>query len=447
MRTVGPPRASRGAPGQLGRLALLTGVLVGGFAQPTAAQAEWHVGPGQRWQRIGAAIAEAPAGATIVVHAGTYRESGLRVTRPLRLVGRAGAVLDGGGAGTVIAVEADDVTIDSLTITGTGTSQLEERAGIHVRNAAGCRITGNRIEDALFGIYLERVRGCRVEGNRVAGPGARQMAAGNGIHAWSSDSVVIRRNDVRGHRDGIYFEFVRHGEVSENTSERNVRYALHFMFSDDCRYERNVFRASGNGVAVMYSKRVTMVRNRFVDNWGSAAYGLLLKDIDDSHVEHNEFAGNSVGLYLEDASRNQVASNAFARNGWALKVLASAQDNVFEGNLFERNTFDVGTNSRSSTSTFRRNYWDRYRGYDLDRDGIGDVPHLPVRLFALVVEQAPATLVLLRSVFVDLLDVAERAIPSLTPSEVRDVAPLVAPPRPTLTARPPAARNAGEGAP
>jgi nitrous oxidase accessory protein len=87
----------------------------------------------------------------------------------------------------------------------------------------------------------------------------------------------------------------------------------------------------------------------------------------------------------------------------------------YERNIFESNAFDVGTNSRSNVSTFAENYWDRYRGYDLDRDGIGDVPHAPVRLFALVVEQTPATLILLRSLLVDLLDLAERVIPALTP--------------------------------
>ena len=122
-----------------------------------------------------------------------------------------------------------------------------------------------------------------------------------------------------------------------------------------------------------------------------------------------------------------VRENVFRGNGWALKTLASAQGNLFEGNTFERNAFDVATNSRSNYSTFRGNYWDAYRGYDLNRDGIGDVPHAPVRLFALIVEQSPASLILLRSLLVDALDLAERALPALTPSEVQDTAPRLTP--------------------
>jgi nitrous oxidase accessory protein len=257
--------------------------------------------------------------------------------------------------------------------------------------------------------------------------GARtaQSVSGNGIHIWSSEHVEVAHNEVRGHRDGIYFEFVKSAYVHDNVSERSARYGMHFMFSDDCRYERNLYRDNGNGVAVMYSKRVTMTGNRFVHNWGSAAYGLLLKNISDSRVTGNDFTGNSVGLYLEDSNRNVVRANRFRENGWALKVMANAQENTFEHNVFESNAFDVATNSRSNFSTFNENYWERYRGYDLDRDGIGDVAHAPVRLFALVVEQSPATIILLRSLLVDLLDLAERVIPTLTPATLLDRRPLM----------------------
>lgn len=125
-----------------------------------------------------------------------------------------------------------------------------------------------------------------------------------------------------------------------------------------------------------------------------------------------------------------MADNDFVRNGWAMRVMADAQDNMIEGNSFQGNVFDVGTNSRRSYSTFRNNWWDRYRGYDLDRNGVGDVGHAPVRLFALLVEQSPAALVLVRSLLVDLLDVAERVVPTLTPAALRDEAPLMRAPRP-----------------
>jgi nitrous oxidase accessory protein len=200
------------------------------------------------------------------------------------------------------------------------------------------------------------------------------------------------------------------------------------MFSDDCRYEDNVFRANASGIAVMYTRRVHLARNRFENNWGPAAYGLLLKDITDSEIRDNVFDGNTVGMYLEGANRLHVEGNTFRGNGWALRILANSQDNLITRNVFTGNTFDVGTNSRQNYSRLVENSWDRYRGYDLDRDGFGDVPFAPVRLFALVVEQTPAALILLRSAVVDLLDMAERVMPMLTPATLVDERPLVGTP-------------------
>jgi nitrous oxidase accessory protein len=204
---------------------------------------------------------------------------------------------------------------------------------------------------------------------------------------------------------------------------------MHFMYSDSCAYERNVFRSNGVGVAVMYTRRVTMRENRFEASQGPSAYGLLLKDINDSEIADNAFDRNTVGLYLEGSNRQQVVGNRFTANGWAVRVLANATGNEFTRNVFVGNAFDVTTNSRTATSRFRGNYWDHYRGFDLDRDGAGDVPFRPVRLFSLIVERHEPALALLRSIFVELLDVAERLLPVLTPEALVDPAPLMEPPR------------------
>jgi nitrous oxidase accessory protein len=239
--------------------------------------------------------------------------------------------------------------------------------------------------------------------------------------------VVIAGNQVSGHRDGIYFEFVHHADVHDNVSEGNDRYGLHFMFSDDCDYARNTFRANGSGVAVMYTHRVTMTGNRFEDNWGSAAYGLLLKEISDSRLEHNRFERNTVGLFADGADRLHAEHNEFIGNGWALRLEANATDAWFVKNDFIGNTFDVATNGRELQAHFGGNYWSAYQGYDLDHDGVGDVPHRPVRLFSMVVQRNPPSLMLLRSGFVELLDAAERVLPALTPAALADSAPAMRP--------------------
>ncbi|MBI3789909.1 MAG: nitrous oxide reductase family maturation protein NosD [Gemmatimonadetes bacterium] len=379
---------------------------------------------------ITAALAAAQPGAHVTVRAGTYREPLLVITTPgLTLEGEGWPVLDGQEAHTVLVIAADDVTVRGLVLAHSGVANLDDRAGLKVRDARRCLVEGNRLRDNLFGTYLQRSADCRVRDNDIEAHGTRQTTSGNGIHLWYSPGALVEGNRVRGHRDGIYFEFSPGGVTRGNVSERSQRYGLHFMFSDSCRYEGNTFRDNTSGVAVMYSRGITITGNRFERSWGAAAYGLLLKDILGGTIARNTFERNSTGLLLEGSNRLAVADNDFRQNGWAAKVMANAEDDRFTGNLFVANAFDVATNSRSSNSTFDGNYWDAYRGFDLDHDGTGDVPFAPVRLFALVVEQHPATLVLLRSPLVGMLDAAERVLPVLTPRVLIDRHPRMRPPR------------------
>jgi nitrous oxidase accessory protein len=383
------------------------------------------VSPTGAVKRIADGLALVRDGGRLIVMPGHYREHAIEVRRPVAIVGEGFPLIDGEGKGELLLVRADDVSVRGLRFSGVGVSYVEDRAAIRVTGVSGCVISGNRIDDALYGIYLAKVRDCRIENNLLRANGKTEATSGNGIHLWSSRGIVIADNRVSGFRDGIYFEFVHDTQVRRNLSEGNLRYGLHFMYSDDCAYTANVFRRNGSGVAVMYTNRVHMTANRFEQSSGGAAYGLLLKEIADSRLDRNVFAYNTTGLIADGANRVQATGNQFVRNGWALKVEGSTVDGRFTANSFIGNTFDVTTNSREPSSRFERNYWDTYSGYDLDRDGIGDVPHAPVRLFAVILERSPQAIVLLRSALVSLLDAAEKAVPSLTPQLFLDSKPMM----------------------
>ncbi len=278
------------------------------------------------------------------------------------------------------------MTIRGLTFEGVEPSMTEDRAAILVSGVTGCRLELNTVQNGFFGIYLEQASGCVLTGNRVVSSDST-AGRGNGIHLWRSRDVTVQGNRIEGYRDGVYLEFSDAARVQDNMVVANRRYGLHFMRSDSCAYEGNTFAGNGAGAAVMYSRWITVVGNTFEQNRGSAAYGLLLKEIGDGTIRDNRFLQNTVALYLDNSNRNRITGNRFESNGWAIRLLASATDNRFERNVFRANAFDVVTNSRSSTSTFRENWWDRYRGYDLNHDGLGDVPFRPVRLFGLIVEQ------------------------------------------------------------
>jgi nitrous oxidase accessory protein len=416
------PRADRAV-----RLALAI-LCVGAGARTSHAQGSRAlvvVSPDGPIRRVGDAVRIVASGGRIVVRAGVYREPTIVVDRPLAIEGDGDAVLDGEDARQIMTVKADDVTIRRLHFRRVGVAMTEDRAAIRVQDASRCAIEDNRIDDAFFGIYLANVTGCRVVRNVLRATKATEAASGNGIHLWTSRDVTIEDNRVSGHRDGIYFEFVHATDVRRNLSEGNLRYGLHFMYSDDCRYRDNVFRRNGAGVAVMYTKQVEMTGNRFEDNWGSAAYGLLLKEISDPVIVGNRFVRNTVGLVADGAMRLDARDNAFLDNGWAVRLMGSTVDGRFARNEFVGNSFDVATNSRQPGSAFDGNYWDAYRGYDLDRDGRGDVPHHPVRLFSYLVAQNEPSLILLRSLFVEVLDAAERVLPALTPETLVDPHPAM----------------------
>ena len=365
------------------------------------------------------------AGDTILVHPGTYVESGLVISHSLALVGVGNPVVDGNHSGEIITVTANNVSIEGFILRGSGLSHLDENAAVRLEEAHGSRVSNNNFEDNFFAIYVSKSENCLIENNLISGQAETESRSGNGIHLWYCKNINIHGNRISGHRDGIYLEFVEQCIVSQNQSSANLRYGLHFMFSNHNRYHNNRFDKNGAGVAVMYSRHVDMHNNVFADNWGSAAYGLLLKDIYDSNITDNQFNRNTVGLYSEACNRIQVEGNTFKNNGWAVKIMANSMDNVFTHNNFLSNTFDIATNSRQNFNAFSQNYWNRYKGYDLDKDGIGDIPFHPVKLFSLLTEKNEPTLMLMRSIFVEIMDLAESYIPILTPATLIDAEPLM----------------------
>ena len=400
-------------------------VLSAALAGAPVQQADLVVGGPTGLPSLAAALEVAAHGDVIHVLPGSYIEGGLVVERAVTIIGRDWPVVKARAGGGIFRIAADSVVIRGLVLAGVESSHTSDHAAILFDGVRACEASGNRIRDSFFGIYLAKASDCRIERNVIEASETRESSAGNGIHLWGASDVRVKDNVVRGQRDGIYLEHVTGAVITGNLSEENVRYGLHFMFSSDNRYVGNTFRDNGAGVAVMYSTGVTIEDNDFEDNWGATAYGLLLKEISDSRIEGNRITGNTTGLSSEGSQRVQVLGNRFVRNGWAARVWSNSQQNLFANNSFIDNAFDVTTNGRQNFNRFEGNYWSRYTGYDLDGDGVGDVPHRPVRLFSLLVERSPSAMMLLRSAFVDLLDMAERVMPVLTPQTLVDDAPLM----------------------
>ena len=385
------------------------------------------VGKNQSTNTLRQGIKIAKAGDTVLLHKGVYKEGNIIIDKTIYLIGVDQPVLDGDNKNEILTLTGSNILIRGIHFVNAGYSSMNDYAAIKIIDATNIVIEGNNISNTFFAIHIANSTYSVIRGNTIRGNNKSEHLSGNGIHLWKCSNMTIEGNSIRGHRDGIYFEFVTESVIRKNLSENNIRYGLHFMFSHSDHYIQNTFRNNGAGVSVMFSKKVNMEGNHFEENWGPSAYGILLKEITDSYISNNTFLKNTVGIYMEGTSRIQIEKIAFKNNGWAVKVQASCDDNSFSHNNFNGNSFDIATNGTMMLNKFFNNYWDKYEGYDINKDGIGDVPYHPVSMYAMVVEQNPTTLILMRSFIVSLLDKAEKAIPSITPEDLVDNKPMIKP--------------------
>ena len=398
----------------------LTILLALTFFNVTSAKAAHRVQPQHNLQEI---IDLAKSGDTIIIAPGIYRQHDIIVKKPLVILGENYPVFDGEKKHELFIVAANNVTIRGIQVQNTGRSSLTDMAGIKLQHVSDVIVEQCRVLETTYGIYLQNSTRCTVRNNHVKASAKDELQSGNGVHAWKCNQLLIQNNSLSGHRDGIYFEFVTNSLIEGNNSFGNIRYGLHFMFSHNDTYSNNRFSNNGAGVAVMYTKGVVMRGNIFHHNWGDAAYAILLKDIADSKIEHNRFEKNTVGIFMEGSSRIHVSENTFRDNGWAMRIQASCDQNIFEKNNFLGNSFDVATNGTMMLNTFRENYWDKYDGYDLDRDGTGDVPYYPVSVYSVITERIPTAMILYRSFLTNIMDQVEKVMPSVIPDQLKDDRP------------------------
>lgn len=387
-----------------------------------------EVGSDKPFKKINDAVAVAEKGDTILVYKGHYKEGNINLTKPVKLLGIGRPILDGQMKYEIVSLRADNIVLQGFKIINSGEDEVTNIGAVRLYNSKHSILKDNIFENNYFGITIQRGYKCLVQNNRITTTrGKSQELIGDGIHVWSSSEIWIKNNYISGHKDGIYFEKVINTYAYRNVSVKNLRYGLHFMFAHNNVYVANLFKNNEAGVAVMYSRNVGMAYNKFIDNWGDSVYGLLLKDLTFSKIKHNYFDNNTAGIFMDGASKIDFYYNSFNGNGWGLKINANCMENRFLQNNFSANTFDVSTTGSLVLNSFKNNYWDKYEGYDLNKDKIGDIPFHPLSYYSVLSENNPLIMLLYRSFFVDLLEKTERIIPSLTPENFVDEQPLMKP--------------------
>jgi nitrous oxidase accessory protein len=388
----------------------------------------WTVGGrGADFPFITPAIAAASAGDVIRVLSGVYRED-LVLDKSLVLTGEGRPTLFGTGIGSVVTITAPGCELSGFTIEGSGVGETNEMdAAVQVRSN-GNRVVDNRMQRVFYGIVVVDARRNEIADNEIRGlrelPYGRR---GDGIYLYRAPENFVARNRVSGERDGIYFQYAPRGRAVDNVVT-DSRYGLHDMFSDDVVIARNTFSDSVVGANIMNSRRVRVERNTIARNRGVPGIGLTLKDCDDSTIRVNEISANARGLLLDGSSVNRFTDNTFRANDTAATLFSSAEHNVFSGNQFVDNWSDLVVSGRDSGTRWsadgRGNYWNRYRGFDFDGDGIGDAPHPLVGAFERLEGANPAARIFLQSPAAAGLELAARLSGRAT-DDAMDDRPLV----------------------
>ncbi|MFN0059974.1 MAG: nitrous oxide reductase family maturation protein NosD [Planctomycetota bacterium] len=385
--------------------------------------------------RIGRAIAEAAAGATVEIAPGVYREH-IRIEKSITLIGRGRPVIDGGGEGDIIEITAPDVTVRGFSIRNTGVDLDKENVAVRVL-APRAVIEDNELEDILFGIDLREAADSVIRGNRIGGKRLDIARRGDGLRLWRSNGTLIEANTIHDGRDSIMW-YSSHVLVRGNRSE-DCRYGLHLMFSDEITIEDNVLTGNSVGIYAMYSAGITMRRNQLIRNRGPSGYGLGLKEADRFTVRENLFTQNRVGVYVDGSPFTTTQPGVFERNMLAYNdvgfmFLPSARGNEITENNFIDNLDQVcvAGRGRLDANRFwkgeRGNYWSDYTGYDQNRDGVGDFVQEAQTLFDNLMEREPKLRLFLFSPAQQAIEFLGRVLPAVRPEpKFTDEVPLMEP--------------------
>jgi len=390
-----------------------------------AAQIEVQPGTGA----LARALAAAADGDEIILAPGRYAGPVI-LDRPLTLTGQPGAVIDGGGNGSVVTVDAPDVTVQGLTIVNSGRVHEPIDAGVSLtKRARNALVLDNDLRDNLVGIDIHGARDARVAGNRIEGLRLRRMNdRGNGIYVWNAPGSVVEDNEIRYGRDGI-FSNVSKRNVFRGNLMRDLRFAVHYMYTNDSEVSGNVSIGNHLGFALMYSDRIVARDNISIND---RDYGLMLNYTKASDVFGNLVSGGALKCaFIYNSHRNLLAENSFDGCEIGIHFTAGSENNAITGNAFIGNRTQVkyvGTRDVEWSFEGRGNYWSDHPAFDLDGDARADSAYRPNDLMDHILWSQPAAKLLLGSPSVQLVRWSQSQFPATLPGGVVDSHPLTAAP-------------------
>lgn len=375
------------------------------------------------------AIAGAAPGDVLNLAPGLHRGP-VVIDKPLTLDGGGAARIDAGGTGSVVTVTGEDVVIRGLTLTGSGDSHEAIDSGVLMtRDARRVIVEGNRIEGNLYGVDIHGARDSVVRANTIIGrQGHRMNERGNGVYLWNAPGAVVEGNDIRFGRDGIFTNTSRKN-VFKNNIFRDLRFAVHYMYTHDSEVSGNVSIGNHLGYAIMFSDRVKVLNNLSLKD---RSHGVMLNFANGGDVVGNLVRGGAEKCtFIYNAHKNLIAGNRYEGCDIGIHFTAGSERNGFTGNGFIGNRNQVkyvGSRDLEWSVQGRGNFWSDHPAFDLNGDGLADSPFRPNDLMDHILWSQPAAALLTGSPAVQLIRWSQSSFPATLPGGVVDSHPLMSAP-------------------
>ena len=370
------------------------------------------------------AVERAQPSDRLLLSGGAY-QGGVVVTKPLEIDGGGNAKVIGTGRGSVITIDAPDVLIEGLRLTGSGSSHETIDSGVQMtRNATRAIVRNSHIEGNLYGVDIHGARDARVENNTIIGGDDRLMSRrGNGVYVWNAPGATVSGNTIRQGRDGIFVNTSRKNTFTDNRFE-GLRFAIHYMNADDSEVSGNISVGNHLGYAIMFSKRVILRDNISLDD---RDHGIMLNYANNAVIEGNAVVGGGEKcLFVYNANKNEIKGNRIEGCEIGIHFTGGSADNEITGNAFVGNRTQIKFVS-TRDHVWSGNYWSDHAAYDVNGDGIADQAFRPNDAMDQVLWTQPSAKLLLGSPAVQLVRWAQSEFPALLPGGIVDDRPLMKP--------------------
>ncbi|TFF89219.1 MAG: hypothetical protein EU548_07825 [Promethearchaeota archaeon] len=231
------------------------------------------------------------------------------------------------------------------------------RFGIRIRGDLNIINKNNLSNNRACGIQVEGENNTLVN-NLIENTGFADYSGAIRL-LYHGNNTIKNNKIINNSLNGIYLEGSVQEKIIQNTISDNTNGIYLILNVHNCLFSNNI------------------IENNSLDGISSETYPGYTPST------FNTFMGNKIenngknGLHFDDSHNNTITNNKIIGNLQNGINASNANYNSFSKNSFVNNSLNAIDNGIGNTwsENGKGNYWDDYRNYDYDEDGIGDIPY------------------------------------------------------------------------